>query len=172
MSEMIKSPSIESRSAPFLNTLFEDIVEFHVKYGLDNDMNPRELPEDMAPFRIGFMIEELAEYAQHSGYTNLSRALNELHENIKQDSRWLLKRNEGGRDLEMQFDSLIDLVYVAIGTTYLHGIDFDEGWRRVHEANMKKVRVASAEGSKRKSKYDVVKPKDWTPADLSDLVKT
>ena len=41
-----------------------------------------------------------------------------------------------------QLDSLVDLVYVALGTAYLHGFDFAEAWRRVHIANMKKVRAA------------------------------
>lgn len=153
------------------NTLFEDIISFHTKYQLDVEMKPRELPKDLSLFRIGFMIEELAEYAQSSGYTNLSRQLNELHESIKDENSWLTRRNEGGRCLETQFDSLIDLVYVAIGTSYLHGVDFDEGWRRVHEANMKKVRVENASDSKRGSTYDVVKPRGWKPPDLSDLVK-
>lgn len=155
------------------NTLFEDIIEFHVKFSLDIDPNmpPRELPEDLALFRIGFMIEELAEYAQSSGYLNIARQLNELHENIKNNSRWVTKRLDGGRDLEVQFDSLIDLVYVTLGTAYLHGVDFDEGWRLVHEANMKKVRVKNVSDSKRGSTYDVVKPKGWMPPDLSSLVK-
>jgi predicted HAD superfamily Cof-like phosphohydrolase len=44
-----------------------------------------------------------------------------------------------------------------------------EGWNRVHAANMQKVK-GTQEISKRNSPYDVVKPKDWTPPDLSDLV--
>ena len=73
--------------------------------------------------------------------------------------------------LEKQLDALVDLVYVALGTAYLHGFDFDEAWKRVHEANMKKVK-AKADGSDslRKSAHDVVKPLGWTAPDLSDLV--
>ena len=73
--------------------------------------------------------------------------------------------------LEDQFDALIDLVYIALGTAYLHGFPFDEGWRRVHEANMKKVRAERPEQSRHGSTFDIVKPKNWTPPDLSDLVK-
>lgn len=72
--------------------------------------------------------------------------------------------------LANQLDALVDLVYVAIGTAYLQGFDFNEAWRRVHEANMKKVRVDRAENSKRGSTFDVVKPEGWTAPDLSDLV--
>lgn len=150
---------------------YGDIRDFHTKFELAYDGPPKELEPDMGLFRIGFMVEELAEYAQASGYTNLARSLNEIHDHIKQGSHWLLKRNSL-RDIEKQFDSLIDLVYVALGTSYLHGFDFDEGWRRVQVANMAKVRVkADLQGSTRGSKFDVVKPKNWKPADLSDLVK-
>ena len=72
--------------------------------------------------------------------------------------------------LEDKFDALIDLVYVALGTAYLHGFDFEEGWRRVHNANMKKVRAERQDESKRGTAFDVVKPEGWQPPDLSDLV--
>lgn len=150
--------------------LTADIAAFHTKFELRYDGEPRELDDDMALFRIGFMCEELAEYAQASGYVNISRALNEIHQFIKDGKRWMVNKVEL-RDVEKQFDSLIDLVYVALGTSYLHGFDFDEGWRRVQAANMAKVRVeADLQGSTRGSKYDVVKPRGWKPADLSDLV--
>jgi predicted HAD superfamily Cof-like phosphohydrolase len=150
---------------------FEDIANFHMKFELTYDQTtPRELPDDLSLFRIGFLVEELAEYAQASGYTNIARSLNDLHQHIKDGARWMVNRNEV-RDPEKQFDSLIDITYVAIGTSYMHGYDFDEGWDRVHDANMKKRRVKSdLVGSTRGSIYDVVKPKGWTPADLSDLV--
>ncbi len=152
-------------------TYYSDVQDFNDKFGLEYDGPPREVDPEIGLFRIGFMAEELAEYAQASGYTNIAKVLNDLHEQIKNDSHWLLKRNEGGRDLEKQFDSLIDLVYVALGTSVFHGTDFNEGWYRVHTANMAKVRVpANLVGSTRKSKFDVIKPKNWTPPDLSDLV--
>lgn len=74
-------------------------------------------------------------------------------------------------DLEQYFDGLIDLVYVALGAAYLAGLPFDEGFRRVHEANMKKVRAARPEDSKRGSAYDIVKPSGWEPPVLDDLLR-
>lgn len=162
--------SEKTTSAP----MTADIAAFHQKFtglGEHRPAGPQELDDELALFRIGFMVEELAEYAAHSGFAGIARTLNELHELIKSKSQWLCRRNEGGRDLEMQFDSLIDLVYVALGTAYHHGVDFDEGWRRVHAANMRKVLAKTAEDSKRGYRFDVVKPKSWRPPDLSDLVK-
>jgi predicted HAD superfamily Cof-like phosphohydrolase len=73
--------------------------------------------------------------------------------------------------LEDQLDGLVDLVYVALGTAYLHGFDFDTAWQRVHMANMLKRRAQRPSDSKRGSvEYDIVKPEGWRPPDLSDLV--
>lgn len=128
-------------------TGFEMIRDFHTKFELIYGGSPRKLPEDYINFRIKFMQEELDEYVVACEEDNL----------------------------EKQFDALIDLVYVALGTAYLQGFKFDEGFRRVHEANMKKVRVLNEEESTkstgRGSVYDVKKPHGWTAPDLSDLVK-
>lgn len=68
--------------------------------------------------------------------------------------------------LEGKLDALVDLVYVALGTAYMSGFNFQEAWRRVHEANMAKVR-----GESGRSSYDVVKPEGWQPPYLGDLVE-
>lgn len=51
------------------------------------------------------------------------------------------------------------------------GFNFREAWRRVHEANMGKVRARRAQDSTRGSVFDVVKPPGWVAPDLSDLVR-
>jgi predicted HAD superfamily Cof-like phosphohydrolase len=123
--------------------LYDLIKEFHVKFELEYKDKPRTLPLELRHFRIDFMEEELVEYieASHSG------------------------------NLEKQLDALVDLVYVALGTAHMQGFDFNEAFKRVHEANMKKIRATNAESSKRKSAFDVIKPPGWSPPDLSDLVK-
>lgn len=120
-----------------------DIGNFHRKFGLGYEGGPRHLPHDLQMFRNKFLKEELEEYF----------------------------RACESRDLPEQLDALVDLVYVALGTAYYHGFNFDEAWRRVHEANMKKVRVARPEDSKRGSGYDVVKPPGWQAPNLADLCK-
>lgn len=152
-----------------------DVAAFHKKFtglGQAVPVGPQELDDELALFRIGFMVEELSEYAQAAGFANISESLDALQDHIKNKARWMVFRaSEKGRDLEKQFDALVDLVYVALGTSYEHGFDFDEGWRRVQAANMKKVLAKSADESKRGFRFDVVKPKGWKPPDLSDLVK-
>lgn len=140
-----------------------DIIEFHEKFDLDYNLCARALPKDLAEFRIGFFHEELSEYrdAQSAAYDETTRP-------------------PGARDvaeytfqLEMALDALVDKAYVLFGTVYLHGFGpvFAEAWRRVHVANMAKVRAELDTDSKRGSAYDVVKPAGWEPPTHTDLVE-
>lgn len=125
-----------------------DITAFHEKFGLAYHGGPRLLEKDLRDFRLKFMQEELDEY----------------------DSASLPIIDEKPQLAEC-LDGLVDLVYVALGTSYLHGFNFREAWRRVHEANMRKIRVERASQSKRGSTFDVIKPEGWVAPDLSDLVE-
>lgn len=120
-----------------------DVYEFHNRFGIPQPFFPRPMDPEMAEFRLKFLKEELEEYEE------------------------ALKSG----DLEKQLDSLVDLVYVALGTALISGFDFHAAWERVHQANMLKKRVESADESGRGSSFDVVKPDGWTPPRLSDLVK-
>lgn len=70
-----------------------------------------------------------------------------------------------------QFDALLDLVYVAMGTAHMMGFPWEAGWARVQQANMAKVRAsADASDSKRGSSWDVVKPEGWLAPDIAGLL--
>lgn len=137
-----------------------DIGEFHNKFGLSYIGRPRSLPSSMAEFRCNFMQEELDEYKSHREVARSEILAEEAFDN-----------GEYTHALEGMMDALVDLVYVALGTAYLQGFDFAEAWRRVHEANMKKVRAERSEDSKRGSTFDVVKPDGWEPPSHTDLVE-
>lgn len=124
------------------NIMIKNIKEFHEMFRLEYDGPPRELEQKLSVFRIRFIDEELTEYDEACV----------AHDKAK------------------QLDSLVDIVYVTLGTAYAQGFDFNEAWRRVHAANMKKVRALKASDSERGSTYDVVKPPGWEPANLEDLV--
>lgn len=126
----------------FSPNILSDIADFHAKFGFAYPKNPTHLSDQMLNFRVRFLEEELAEYKDAS---------------IRLDGAGML-------------DALVDLVYVALGTAYLHGFNFAEAWRRVHAANMAKVRAESADQSKRGTAFDVVKPEGWQAPDHSDLV--
>lgn len=134
--------------------LVTDIEEFHRKFQNGYDGKPRLLPGDMAEFRRKFLDEELVEYK-----TANDEAVEAMNEG-----------DDPATNLEDMLDALVDLVYVAVGTAHLHGFNFREAWRRVHEANMKKVRATSAAQSTRNYAGDVVKPPGWTAPTHADLV--
>jgi predicted HAD superfamily Cof-like phosphohydrolase len=119
--------------------MMEKLKEFHEKFGLAYNGPPRDLPHEIANFRIEFINEEFTEYL---------RAYQE-------------------QNLEKMLDALGDLTYVVLGTAYLHGFNFNEAFKRIHEANMKKI----AGPSPRSELFDVVKPAGWEPPFLADLVR-
>lgn len=127
----------------FVVGLTSDIRDFHQKFGLEYDGPPRPLDQEMSDFRVKFMQEELDEYrtAVYAG------------------------------DLPKQFDALIDLIYVALGTSYLQGFPFAKGWAEVQAANMRKVRADEAGQSKRSSTLDVVKPVGWVGPDIDSIIE-
>lgn len=135
-----------------------DVAEFHKKFDIEYKGPPRFLPDDLSDFRSDFLSEELREYNDHHlGAWTLSRPGNSPE--IVEEA------------LENQLDALCDLMYVALGNSHLQGFDFREAWRRVHAANMTKVRAQSAADSKRGSAFDVIKPPGFVPPSHIDLVK-
>lgn len=142
-----------------------DIANFHEKFGIAYEGRPRALPVEIGHFRSIFMQEELDEYKTHR----------DLLLSIFGDERTnQLDEADITHHLEEQMDALLDLAYVLFGTAYLHGFSrnrFYEGWRRVHERNMAKVRAGSAADSKRGSAFDVIKPPGWFPPKHTDLVE-
>jgi len=68
-------------------------------------------------------------------------------------------------------DAIVDLIYVLCGMAAILEIPLNECWRRVHEANLKKQRVTSAQESKRNDPFDLRKPDDWSPPSFDDLMK-
>ena len=148
--------------------MVKDIREFHEKFGLEYNGKPRTLPPELAEFRRRFLEEELSEFKSDSYRAEYFAAMLNSGAPTDQIIDFLNRITTG---LEGSLDALVDLVYVALGTAYLQGFDFAEAWRRVHEANMKKVRVERKEDSKRGSTFDVVKPEGWEPPSHTDLVR-
>lgn len=160
---------------------FDDVGEFHDKFGLDNttyeDCGPRtQLDPDLLVMRLNFLLEELVESVKAAG-----AHFEPLWDYDPEDERGqivgmrvVLNEREGlpkGIDHPELFDGLIDLVYVAYGTAHLLGYPWAAGWERVQEANMAKVRAQSADQSTRGSTYDVVKPPGWKKPDIEGLLQ-
>ena len=123
----------------------EDIIAFSTKFGLPQLEKPGFLESEDMEYRINFVQEELNELWQ-SYNTN---------------------------DLEGTLDALVDLMYVVLGTAWLMNLPILDAWDRVHHANMQKARAENAEDprSKRRNHLDIVKPMDWRPPYLKDLLE-
>lgn len=128
---------------------FEDVGEFHRKFGLpyvahEGGTMPRDVPMGVSLFRINFMQEELNEFI--SAYEHADHA--------------------------GMFDALIDLAYVVLGTAHVYGYPWQEGWEAVQAANMSKERAAAdGSNSARLSSFDVVKPDGWTAPDIKGILR-
>jgi len=144
--------------------LFRDIVRFHGKFGLPPQADEDHvMARDVTKFRLKFLLEELLEYADAVDFK-----LKYAEDGFDFSSA----NGDSGINAEKAFDGLIDLVYVALGTAFLHRFPFNEGWSRVQEANMAKERATSADDARstRKHKTDIVKPAGWKPPVLVDLL--
>lgn len=145
------------------NKMMSDIESFHQRFGLEYTGKPRVLDLDLMEFRNRFLEEETEEW-----FFSGAEAIHHINNSDSPEEAFYTHK------LEKQLDGLVDLVYVAFGTAYLQGFDsakFSIAWRRVHEANMRKIRASSADESKRGSTFDVVKPPGWQAPRLTDLIE-
>lgn len=131
---------------PNVPDVFGNVVDFHKKFGIEYEGPPRDLPHELKVFRDETEGEEQREI-------RLAKDANQLADLL---------------------DGYVDYIYFVLGRCHLHGWDFNEAWRRVHEKNMTKVRASVGNPSKRSKAYgmnfDIVKPEGFTPPDLRDLV--
>jgi len=154
------------------HTPLQLVSEFHQKFGLPGveQEAPRELTDEEALFRINFMLEELAEYAECSGFMQVANAIRTVISHMTVGS--IMRSRDGERDFHGQLDALVDLSYVLHGTSLFHGFNrFDQAFDTVHAANMAKERATRPEQSKRGTTFDVIKPPGWSPPVLTEFLK-
>lgn len=68
-------------------------------------------------------------------------------------------------DPEELIDGLIDLCVIAIGTLDAFGVDADEAWREVYEANMNKMPGIKPERPNPLGLPDLIKDENWKGPD-------
>lgn len=120
---------------------YDDIGEFHAKFGVPESPQPAFLDAEAHKFRSKFMQEELDEFQDACIEKDMNKAA----------------------------DALGDLVYVAIGTARKMGIPWPLIWSRIQAKNMvKELAAPDGSNSKRGSPMDVIKPEGWTPPEHWD----
>jgi predicted HAD superfamily Cof-like phosphohydrolase len=66
-------------------------------------------------------------------------------------------------DAEEVVDGLIDMCVFALGTLDVFGVDANEAWNRIYEANMAKEPGVKPGRPNRFGLPDLLKPAGWTP---------
>lgn len=150
---------------------FEQVKEFHRKFELPIGDTPQQLHDPMVPGQATF-IQSYMRYVE--------RTIKQYREMTYQDDvRWgriqmmleELREFSEAKTLEDQADSLVDLVYFALGTAVMMGLPWEKLFDEVHRANMEKERVASSAESKRLNKLDVKKPEGWQAPDIAGILE-
>jgi len=119
-----------------MTSVFEQVAEFHQRFDMPVPKEPGMPDNDMIAKRLEFMHEELCEFMDAAADNNMVG----------------------------MFDAILDLIYVAAGTGLYMGLSAEtlaKGFEAVHDANMEKIKVVSADDSKRGTAHDVKKPPGW-----------
>lgn len=155
-----------------MKTNFQLVSEMHRKFNLSEFFKgPRLLSREEYQFRVVAMFEELFEYVEAVYDTRNSVTTRQLMNAVKSitcpKNGFPLKENPC---LEDQFDALLDLAVFTLGTADRQNFPWDNGFERVMESNMTKE--LGQNGDKRGGfKRDLVKPKNWKPPVLTDLIQ-
>lgn len=121
---------------------YQDVKDFHLKFGVPVGDYPKLLDEGALKFRTAFMFEELNEFIYHHAREDLNEAA----------------------------DALVDLVYVVLGTAIWMGLPWQELWDEVQRANMSKV-PAEKQPHGARHDFDVRKPEGWVPPQFDKIMK-
>lgn len=137
-----------------MTTMFRDVGIFHEKFSLPTAnpgakyRKPRLLNEEEFKYRLGFLKEELLEFAM---------------------------AHDGG-DIEGAADGLADLIWVALGTAHYMGLPMDEIWAEVRRANLDKRPWQEGDPVKPRAKHlsdmslEIAKPAGWRAPELKRII--
>lgn len=122
-----------------------DIRMMHLKYGVhewfEKNKDDKDLMAKYLRFRLKMCMEEMNETIDAAIFD---------------------------KDPEEVVDGLIDLCVFAIGTLDVFGVDANEAWDRVYEANMNKQVGVKPGRPNPFGLPDLIKPAGWTPPSHKD----
>jgi len=99
----------------------------------------------------------------------------ELRLDLLEEETWELYRATGGTDQQNLgdmpeiADALADIIYIAIGTAQVYGIDLRPVFAEVHAANMRK---RGTDGKMvRRADGKILKPEGWVGPDIAGVLR-
>lgn len=122
-----------------MSSLSSQVRDFRQAFGLHVALTPNLAPQEALRLHHRLLTEEVGE---------LSDAITE-------------------RNSAEVLDALGDIVYLAYGAALECGYNLDEALRRIHAANMAKLRDGIVN---RRPDGKVLKPEDWKPPSMVGLV--
>lgn len=138
-----------------------DVGAFHEKFNQIAPVHITHITQRKLAERIRFLAEELAELAEAGGLEEYAHLIKKAVENKE-------PQTVPGQNMELMFDALIDLTYVAKGTIEMMGLGvaWVEGWDDVQRANMAKELGQTHRGNA----MDVRKPEGWIGPQTSTIL--
>lgn len=137
---------------------FDELFNYDVKFNFgeikDGIQNfPSKFVQDVHDFHTKFDF--------HSGWKPTKLNLVQRHRMIQEEVDEL-EDALNANDKVGTVDALIDMIYFAVGTLDLLGVDADAHWDAVQKANMKKERGIKASRPD-SGGFDCIKPFGWEP---------
>lgn len=131
-----------------------DVADFMRSCDQEVRDNPTVISDQLKWERFSMLNEEFSEH---------KKALAAVKKAVEYNSK------TGTKDAMTELaDSLVDIVYIAIGTAHAYGFDFDELWRLVHENNLTKIDPET--GLVLKANGKVLKPEGFVEVDLRSSI--
>lgn len=127
--------------------MLNDVVAFHDRFNIR--------PRMRIPTPLHALPAVVGSAAHHPGAQRLDHLVEEMKE-------FMAAVRQG--DTVAQADSLVDLVYVAIGTAVMMGLPWEAVWLEVHSANMRKTVGPDP------AKQGIVKPVGWIGPDIAGAI--
>ena len=136
------------------SSYLSDINYFRHYLSLPQPKSPTMLSTAHKMNVIGSILENLLDYAGIRDKTLRDLLHSALDPNVVS-----LQSHDFRVD---EFTAIINIAYLTLNASAAHGFPFDDGWRRVHAANLKMILDSTTSTA--------IRPPDWSPPHLADLV--
>lgn len=124
-----------------MNKMQQQVKEFHLGFGHPVAEIPTMIDMELAEKRANWMQEEIREFLY---------AIQEL-------------------DIVEAYDAILDILYFAVGTAVVMGLDIEPGFDEVQRSNMAKL-GPDGKPILRASDGKIQKPEGWVPPQLAAVV--
>ncbi len=167
IAEAIEDAGRKPRAVETDDNEMADVRAFHVKFNQLRATEPRHLTQRKLAERVNFMLEELIEFAEAAGLIGVIDGAGD-----QMTATFMPNEKDIDQDMELQADSLIDLVYVAKGTAVMLGLPWVPLWDDVQRANMAKVLGTTHRAAANPGQFlqDVCKPPGWVGPKTNEIL--